>query len=171
MAGPEDKHGPSAPPPPSPSEAEDGAEDAVDPQREARALLDSASLGHATPMLEDRWHRYVATHADGEQMTRYGVAACEIKPIPGVRRCEFVVTTRNGDTWRWQPGRRAHRQMHAPSSARQPPGPRAANDTEPFVATQRGANDTVSPCYPFVCRHGVSPCCDICYGEEKMLDV
>ena len=100
------------------------AEDAVALQREARELLDSASLGHATPMLEYRWRKYVATHLDSERMMKDGVVACEIKRIPGIRRCEFVLTTRNGYTWHWEPFKRAVARMPWPgclSVARQPP--------------------------------------------------
>ena len=100
------------------------AEDAAALQREARELLDSASLGHATPMLEYRWHKYVATHLDSERMMEDGVVACEIKRIPGTRSCEFVVTTRNGYTWHWEPFKRAVAKMPWPgclSVVRQPP--------------------------------------------------
>ena len=100
------------------------AEDAVALQREARALLDSASLGHATLVCEERWRRYVATHLDSERMMKDVVVACEMKRIPGLRRCEFVVTTRNGRTWHWEPFKRAVARMPWPgclSVARQPP--------------------------------------------------
>ena len=149
MAGPEDKHGPTAPPPPSPLEAEDDiggwetlrlhcAEDAVALQREAGALLDSSGLGHATPILEDRWRRYVVTHADWERMTKGGVVACDVKQIPGLRSYEFVVTTRNGHTWHWRPG--------GPATQRRPYA------WQPPVTAMTAADRT-------------------CYGKEKMLHV
>ena len=78
--------------------------------------------------------------------------------IHGACRSEFVVTTRNGETWRWQLGVRACQQKHVPFVARQPPGARAADDTVPSVARQRDAERRGT------CPHGETAWYAACYG-------